>query len=333
MHDGKHAISTTRWFAALLGLACAGAALPAHADDVSDSPAGNARFTGPLVSGSPALPQGVLVTEPYLLLHRDHGAYDDAGHRTDADGPEAWQLSVPIMYGVTDRLTLQGTLNAFRGDNVLGETVNRAGDASAQLLYDLWKGAGDTPSTLTFVFNQNLPFGTHDKLAIHPHHLATGSGAATTRVGFNTQSYANLGGHLLRTRTNLRWRLPYDGLRVYGQSPYGTQRGFEGAAHLRGAWDATVGSEFVLNRTWVLAMDAVYEHSSGVRVDGQAPDASGAMQPLHIDHAGGWRLSFAPAVEAHVSDSVGVVAGVFVSTHGRNTSAALSPQVAVNLVF
>jgi hypothetical protein len=141
------------------------------------------------------------------------------------------------------------------------------------------------------------------------------------------------GGRLLRTRTNLRYRLPHDGVRVHGQSTYGTQRGFEGEAELRGAWDATVGSEYALNRTWVLAMDAIYERSSGFRVSGLTPDASDAMQRLRIDRDGGWRLSFAPAVQYHASDAVGVIAGVFVSTHGRNTSAALSPQVAVNFVF
>ena len=333
MHDRKHGTSNKWRATALLALACAGAALHAHADDLGDSPAGNARFTGPLVSGPPALPQGLLVVEPYLLFHRDHGRYDRDGERIAGDGPDLWQLSVPIIYGLTDRLTLQATLNAFRGDNGLADTVTRAGDASVQMLYGLWKGEGRLPSTLTFVFSQNLPIGTHDKLALHPDNIATGSGAATTRVGFNTQSYAHVGGRLLRTRTNLRWRAPHDGIPVHGQSTYGTQRGFEGEAELRTAWDATVGAEYVLNRTWVLAMDAIYERSSGFHVRGLAPDASGALKATRIDQDGGWRLSFAPAVQAHVSDTVGVIAGVFVSTHGRNTSAALSPQVAVNLVF
>ena len=333
MHDRKHGTSN-KWLAsAVLAIACAGVALQAHADDISDSTAGNARFTGPLVSGPPALPQGLLVVEPYLLLYRDHGRYDREGNHHDGDGPDLWQLSVPIIYGLTDKLTLQATLNAFRGDNGLAETVTRTGDASVQLLYGLWKGEGDRPSTLTFVFNQNLPFGTHDKLAIHPDNIATGSGAATTRVGFNTQSYGELGGRVLRTRTNLRYRIPHNGFRVHGQSTYGTQRGFEGEAELRDAWDATVGSEYALNRNWVLALEAIYERSSGFLVTGRTPDATGAMQPLRIDEDGGWRLSFAPAVQYHVSDAVGVIAGVFVSTHGRNTGAALTPQVAVNMVF
>lgn len=337
MHDSKHGstqgCSRTWMAAALLAAMALGGTQAARADDIGDSPAGNARFTGPLVSGAPPLPQGLLVVEPYLLLHRDHGRYDNDGHRRGGDGPDLWHLSVPMMYGLTNKLTLQATLNAFRGDNGLGEQVTRAGDASVQFLYLLAQGKDATPSTLTFVLNQNLPFGTHDKLALNPEDIATGSGAATTRVGLNTQSYAVVGGRVLRTRTNLRWRLPHDDIRLHGESVYGTSRGFEGQVDLRAAWDATVGSEYALNRNWVLAMDAIYEHSSGFRVAGDMPDATGAMQPFHLDQGSGWRLSFAPAVEYHVSDSVGVIAGVFVSTAGRNTSAALTPQVAVNMVF
>src|SRR5688500_3751260 len=135
MHDSKHGTSNKGWATALLALACASVAAHAHADDLGDSPAGNARFTGPLGSGPPAFPQGLPVVEPYLLLHRDHGHYDRDGDRIDGDGPDLWQLSVPIIYGLTDKLTVQATLNAFRGDNGLAETVTRAGDASVQLLY------------------------------------------------------------------------------------------------------------------------------------------------------------------------------------------------------
>jgi len=243
-----------------------------------------------------------------------------------ADTAVGWHLAVPMLYGVTDRLTFGAVLNAFHGDNAFGNGTTRMGDASVSVMYKFLQGQGAARPSLTAVFRQNLPIGKHDRMDLEPHDLTTGSGAATTTLGLHGQVYSTLGGRTLRSRANLKYTLPYDDAPVHGASVYATTAGFEGAVDLRGGWQATTGFEYALDSRWVLAIDGVYERDFGVATG----DANG-MFVSRSPHA--WRFSVAPAVEYHFNDNVGVIAGVFASLAGRNSSAVLAPQVAVNVAF
>ncbi|BCT93500.1 hypothetical protein LYSHEL_25240 [Lysobacter helvus] len=314
-----------------ISLACALAltlsiAPHAFADDSGDA-APPARFTGPLVSGAPSLPQGLFNIEPYLIYNHVDAYYDANGDRHSlAESSAGWHLAVPMLYGITDRLTIGAVLNAFHGDNAFGDGTTRMGDASVSVMYKFLQGQGAARPSLTAVFRQNLPIGKHDQMDLEPHDLTTGSGAATTTVGLHGQVYSTLGGRTLRSRANLKYTLPYDGATVHGESVYATFAGFEGVADLQGGWQATTGFEYALDSRWVLAIDGVYERDFGVAI-GDADGRFVSKSP----HA--WRFSVAPAVEYHFNDNVGVIAGVFASLAGRNSSAVLAPQVAVNVAF
>lgn len=296
-------------------------------------PAGReVNFTGPLVASAPPLPQGLLVVEPYFIQTQVTGIYDKHGKRRDVDGvADDWRIAMPILYGVTDRLTVAATL---RGIHARTDQAGRrwaAGDTTLLAQYRLFQGTGQARPTLAVGVRQNMPTGRHDQLDRHGLADATGSGAASTMLGLYGQTVF-LPDRNLRVRGNLFYRVPGAGVTVRGRSGYGTAGDYRGRAHLGGAWQAVAGVEYSFNPRWVLAADALYEREQGTRLHSRVDGFEGVVR--HDARAdSSWRLSLAPAVEYHWSPKVGVVAGVLVSVDGRNSAELFSPQVALNMVF
>jgi hypothetical protein len=314
-----------------IALACAFggfASFHAFADDIGDSPHAGARFTGPLVSGAPTLPAGVFNIEPYLIRNQLRGYYDQSGDRVSQDSDAGWHLALPMQYGALDWLTITAGLNALYGDNAFGDGTVRMGDASVGAMFKLAQGGGHAKPSLTLAVRQNLPVGRHDRMELEPHELTTGSGAATTALALHGQIYSTIGGRTLRSRANLKWSLPYREAAVHGQSVYGTPAGFEGNLDLHGGWEATFGFEYALNPRWVLATDVLREYNRGFELTGATPVGAFANT-----QGSSWRTSIAPAVEYHFNDNVGLIAGVFLSVAGRDASAVVAPQVAVNFAY
>ncbi|HEY0502152.1 MAG TPA: hypothetical protein VGD42_01550 [Lysobacter sp.] len=324
----RHVAHNTYAFAfALLYLAIA----DAHAEAGRAAPR-EVRFTGPLVSGAPPLPRGLFNIEPYLIDTQVVGYYDEKRNRHDIDRtPDGWNLVVPMQYGVTERLTLGATLSAGLASTTGSGRHLETGDTGLSLSWLLAKGDAAHAATLTFALRQNLATGTHDDLERHGLAEATGTGAPSTRVGLYGQAYF-LPERTLRGRINLSWRVPGARAAIDGTSAYGTPAGFSGHAELASAMQASIGLEYSLSPTWVLATDLVYERDRGAHVAGVVANADGVRR-LERDVTAWWRQSVAPAVEYHWSDRVGLIAGALVSVEGRNSAAIVSPQIALNMVF
>ena len=291
------------------------------------------RFTGPLVSSSPPLPKGAWIIEPYLIQTHVTGRYDSDGHYQGTPTlRDDWQVALPIMYGVSDRLTLSLGLNAVQAREESGDWHWATSDSSVSANWLLAQGKGPHTPAVTLVLKQNLPTGEHDLLEQAGLLGATGSGAHTTTVGVYGQAYF-LPGRNLRGRLNLTWRLPGADVNVDGRSAYGTEVGFHGSATLDDAIQATGSLEYSINPQWVLATDLVYEKEHGARVRGTGIGSGVERTPIDHRLASSWRVSLAPAVEYNWSDRGGVIVGALVSLRGRNSAAIVSPQVAVNLAF
>lgn len=307
------------------------AAPPSHAQE--SAAAHELRFTGPLVSSAPPLPQGVWLIEPYLIQTHVTGRYDAEGRYQGTPAlRDDWQVAVPIVYGVTDRLSLGLNLNAVQAHEESGQWHWATSDSSVSASWLLAKGQGVHTPVVTLVVKQNLPTGEHDLLEQAGLLGATGSGAFATTVGMYGQAQF-LPGRNLRGRVNLTWRVPGAHVDVDGRSAYDTDIGFHGKAELGGALQASAALEYSLSPQWVLATDLVYEKEHGAHVRGTSPGTG--SDRVNIDHslASSWRVSVAPAVEYNWSDSGGIIFGALVSLRGRNSAAIVSPQVAVNLVF
>jgi hypothetical protein len=89
-------------------------------------------------------------------------------------------------------------------------------------------------------------------------------------------------------------------------------------------------AEYSLTRSWVLAMDVIYQYSANTRVRGNSPSGGSAFES---DSGSGYSVGFAPAIEYNWSARAGVILGVRIISIGRNTSTTVTPALAVNLVY
>jgi hypothetical protein len=73
--------------------------------------------------------------------------------------------------------------------------------------------------------------------------------------------------------------------------------------------------EYSVTRNWVLALDLVYQHDD------------------NEDSESAWRFGVAPAIEYNWNSNVGVIVGARRFVAGRNSTATVTPMVAINLLF
>jgi len=90
----------------------------------------------------------------------------------------------------------------------------------------------------------------------------------------------------------------------------------------------------------VLALDIVYQHNDNTHVSGSVAPANPAAAPgapalpaFEGDSGTSASVAFAPAIEYNFSSRVGVLLGVRIIPVGRNTSATVTPAIALNMVF
>jgi len=313
--------------------ALVGAAVPAFASAATPDRQGldEAWWTGPLLaSGASTLPKGRALIEPYLYDAKPYGVIDGDGRRHSAPDTDSFGSQTYLLYGVTDTFTA-GLIPRF------GYRRTGAGSSSGVQLGDLtlqgqvrlteYREGGRLP-TISLVVQETLPLGRHDKLDTRPHD-GFGSGAYATSVGLNSQTYFwTPNGRILRTRLNLAYARSGHA-KVRGMSVYGTPAGFSGRARPGDSFNVDVAFEYSLTRKWVAAMDIGYQRDASTRVLGTKADGADFDQRAPISQA----LILAPAVEYNFNPALGVIAGARIIPAGRNTTASVTPVIAVNYVL
>jgi hypothetical protein len=294
----------------------------AHAEGLQDAP----HFMGPLETPAPPLAKGAFNIQPYVIVNRSAERFDGDGHRQHSPTPMQLTTSVPIKYGVTDRLSIGGTL---RGQYNRLDGSSRAfatGDTTVAASFGLIDAGGPNRARLALTARQRLSTGRHDRLERRDA-PGSGTGAASTTLVLHGQAYLLEG--RLRTRASVDWTLPGASARLHGRSVYGTDTGFGGRIRLGHGTGATASAEYSVAPRWTLVGEVLYEQAGGSTLRGH--DGQGNAE--RRQSASSWRLSVLPAVQYHFSDRVGFIAGLQVGVMGRNATALVAPQVAVSIGF
>jgi len=323
------------WLAGALVLASAGAGAQEEARE-------DAWWTGPMLAASAAtLPAGHVLLEPYLFDEISNGHFDSGGARHS--GPYEHDLGslTYMLYGLTDRLTA-GLLPRFMYNEPAGAPNSSSvgfGDLTLQAGYGLTQYQdGRSVPAIAAVLQETLPTGRYDRLARASDGF--GAGAYTTALALYSQDYFWMpNGRILRARLDLTYDISAS-VDVRDLSVYGTGNGFAGRAWPGNGFTADASAEYSLTRRWVLALDVVYQRNASTTVSGSvsggmpaaAGSASGAS-PFQSVSGSSWSIGFAPAVEYNFSSRVGVLLGLRIIEIGRNTTASLTPAVAVNMVL
>jgi hypothetical protein len=298
----------------------------------------DAWWTGPLLApNASTLPRGHILIEPYLFDVIATGRFDsDGGLRTTAHSNGFGSLTY-INYGLADRLTI-GML-PVAGLNLVSHGTNSSGvglgDLTVQAQYRLTLfHEGSWLPTTSINVQETFPTGKYDRLGNRPSD-GFGSGAYTTTIAFYSQTYFWLPNRrILRTRLNLLEALS-SSPSVHDVSVYGTQTGFRGRAYPGSSTLLNAAFEYSVTRNWVLASDITYRHALNTHVAGYNVLDPTSMQippSIRLNSGSSDAFGLAPAIEYNWTSRVGVIAGVRVFPAGRNTSASVTPAVAINIV-
>lgn len=293
-------------------------------------------FTGPMLAPNAAtLPQGHVLIEPYLYDLISNGHFDNNGGRHS--GPYEHDVGSQgyLLYGVTDRITA-GLIPRFSYNEPAGASNSSGidvGDLTLQAAYGLTRFVpGEATPTTALVLQLTMPTGRYDELRRVSDGF--GAGAWTGALAFYSQDYLWLpNGRILRVRLDLTYAVSSSvGLR--DESVYGTPLGFRGRARPGDGFTADAAAEYSLTSRWVLAFDVVYQSNANTRVNGivTSPDG-GAPQGFASESGATYSIAFAPAVEYNWNSRIGTLLGLRIIEIGRNTSASLTPAIALNMVF
>jgi Putative MetA-pathway of phenol degradation len=296
----------------------------------------DAWWTGPMLAPNAAtLPQGHALIEPYLFDIITSGHFDTSANKHA--GPLEHDLGslTYMLYGLTDDVTA-GLIPRFLFNEPAGAPNSSGvgvGDLTLQLGYALthYRDGGRTPD-ISLVLQETLPTGSYDRLSRASD--GVGAGAYTTSLSLYLQDYFWMpNGRILRARLDLTYGFS-SSVSVHDESVYGTTSGFSGHAYPGDGVTADAAAEYSLTRSWVLALDVVYQHNDSTRLTGTVAPM-GAPAGAQIEHESGssYSLGFAPAIEYNWSPRMGALLGVRIIEIGRNTTATVTPAIALNMVF
>jgi hypothetical protein len=275
-----------------------------------------------LAPSAATLPRGHFLIEPYL--------YDVIAPHSQGFGSLTY-----INYGLRDKVTV-GLIPVAGFNQVSGAPSSSGvgmGDLTVQAQYRLTKfHEGSRIPTMSVAVQETLPNGKYDQLGDRTSD-AFGSGAYTTTLALYSQTYFWLpNSRILRMRFNLSQALS-NTVKVKDVSVYGTAAGFRGQARPSSPFLVDASWEYSLTRQWVPALDFTYRHAGDTHVSGyNILDASGhGSSSIRFASGSSDTFALAPAIEYNWTSNLGVLLGVRLIA-GRNTTATVTPALAINFV-
>jgi hypothetical protein len=304
----------------------------ARADAVEKGP----WFTGPLLAPTPALvPPGHVFIQPYLFISDSLGRYNSNWTSQSVHGVKSVNPQYVMQIGVVsfmDFTLIPSVMFNWRED---------------QFTY----GFGDLPFILGFqllaesepwwawqtklTFSETLPFGRYNQL--NPEKKGTdvtGSGSTTTTLAFIVEKTFHLfSTFYLKPRLavlyDVRSSVPVDGLNVYGGSaglPNVPGSRTVGEVFPGRAWSGYGSFEFSMTQNFVFAWDTYILNIAPVGFRGvQGTDP---IVPAKTDTQ---QISIAPTLEWNFSANYAILAGVWFSVAGKNTSDFVTPTISATI--
>ncbi len=136
------------------------------------------------------------------------------------------------------------------------------------------------------MIQETLPTGKYDRLGDRPAD-GLGTGAYSTNLAVYSQYFFWMpNGRILRTRFDVSYSIS-GSAGVRDVSVYGTEEGFSGRARPGNVTIVNAAGEYSVTRSWVLALDVVYEHDANTHVSGFSRIARSSIPDPVI--RGAWR--------------------------------------------
>lgn len=289
-------------------------------------------LTGPLLTPSAhAIPWGHYNIEPYEFAMTNYGIYNANWHTQDI--PNNFyniNTQIPIQIGLPAHFDI--VFNpAWSWNHTNGASHWVLNDMGVAFDYQLLNDKeGKWWPAIKLNVAGNLPIGRYQKL--HPKAKGTdagGTGSWLPSVGIVMSHLYWWGGHyFFAPRFNVQYTIP-TAVHVKNLNTYGGGHHTHGKVYPGQTLRLLFGFEIALSQRWAIAGDIQYQHVSKTRFKGHKGTSNGI--PNLIGAPSSESVSIAPAIEYDWSAHYGIIAGVWFTVAGRNTTEFASGVVAINI--
>ncbi|KMQ85589.1 hypothetical protein RF55_15771 [Lasius niger] len=288
-------------------------------------------FNGTMNEEFPAMAkQGMFELEPYFIGSTPLAQINNNGKWGKTSGsPNSFSNSWFFEYGITDRLSFEITpsYNVEWGNQTGKGSYTSFNDLPVELLYNMF---GNNNPTLTLYLGFQAPTGPYQNQS----NTDAGSGWGTWFFNFGLQSQWSFlisKHHVLNVAF---WGLANQStgnVHIKGiSSTYGTDSGFNGTGSASQFGSEGIGLEYSLwSRKATLACDLYESWVAPIHTTGHEADGS------YVNATSQWSQNFTvePEFEYSFTEHLGILVGLEITAAGRNTTASLSPEFALNAVY
>ncbi len=298
-----------------------------HADEKLFAP----WFTGSLLSGA-GRTQAPRTTnwEPYLFVTNNNGTYSHRWKPRKKSQSFTLSPSLSVTHGLTNHLDVQAVI-PLAWNKKQGQSSFRFEDITLILGIQALEDDPDTwRPDLRITLQEGVPTGHYQKF--NPAKKGTdhtGSGSFETGVGLNFQKLFVISGrHYLRPRLNLTWIVPAP-VHVKGFNAYGGGYGTSGKVYPGQIFNPILSFEYTFTQKWVAAIDIQYVYGFKDRFSGNRGKNKDGTK-ASMGNSTLVQFSLAPALEYNFSEALGIIAGVWFTVYGKDSSDFVSGVIAIN---
>jgi hypothetical protein len=292
----------------------------------------NPWYSGPLLTGSPhTLPPGMVNLQPYLFITNNHGAYSGSGSSSSVPNKFVVKPLIDIQTGLTKNMDITLEVKGFYKKKQ-GHSYFGYGDTSLSIAYALIHEKPYVPAMKIYL-HESFPTGKFQKFSENKKDISDiGSGSFETSFGLNIGKVIWWWlTHPINLRLSSNFNFPAN-VHVRGYNTYGGGNGTRGTVKPGCTISFDYGTEISITKKIVLALDIEYDHANKTTfsgVLGTLSDGSAAS----VGNPSSENLSIAPALEYNFNENSALIAGVWFSVWGRNSSNFLSGILSYTVAF
>lgn len=292
-------------------------------------------LTGPLIiPAGTVVPKGQIEIQTYLYMTATNALYDNYW-QPHALAHNFYSLlgQVIVFFGITEWMDFQLTPQSFY-NFTKGQSSVHFGDLPAGFDFQLYPATTKSwVPGVKFTLREIFPTGKYQKL--NPHKKGTdvsGAGSFATNVGLEFYKVYHLYKHHFLSAALYLGYIYSAPVHVKGFNAYGGGHHTRGKVYPGNNYQTILSFEFTLNQNWVLALDNVYVHMDKNRFKGHAGLLDGGVA-ASVKNPSSEQFSFAPAIEYNFSNTLGIIAGAWVTGWGRNAIQFRSGVISLDYTF
>jgi hypothetical protein len=277
-------------------------------------------FTGSLIAPTgTAIPYGDFEIEPYIYYTVNTGAYNQHWNAHSFTNFYSFSSVLEGTFGLTPWMDVF-IFPALFWNRTENQGSEGFGDLPLGFDFQLYSDQASWFPGIKLSISENFPTGKYQHL--NPSKLgadAIGYGTFGTSLGLVLYHEYQLSGiHYITLTCSAQYTLNTP-VKVHSFNTYGGGYGTRGTIHPGNLLEGVVSFEVNFTKNWAFALDTVYVHKCKTGFSGyKGVDRLG--NPAIIGSPASEQLSFAPAIEYNFSESLGLIAGTWLSAAGRNST-------------